>query len=50
MLELDNSHQNNQPGELNNSLTSFIFSISDGTKADSGKTDYLSLLNKLPPS
>ena len=31
-------------------LTSFICSISDGTRADPGNTDHLSLLKQLPPS
>ena len=31
-------------------MTSFISSVSDGTRADSGNTDHLSLLNQLPLS
>ena len=50
ILEIDSSHQSNQPGELNDPLTFFISSISDGTRADSGNTDHLSLLNQLPLS
>lgn len=44
ILEFDNSNQNSQPGELNDSLTSSICSISDGTRAESRDTDHLSLL------
>ena len=45
--ELDTT---DQPHELNDPLTSFICSISDGTRPDSGNTDHLSLLNQLPLS
>ena len=48
ILEFDSSHQSNQPSELNDPLTPFICSISDGTRADSGNTYHLSLLNQLP--
>ena len=50
ILEFDSCHQSNQPGELNDTLTSFICFISDGTRADSGNTDHLTLLNQLPLS
>ena len=46
ILEFDNSHQSNQSKEID-PLASLICSISDSTRADSGKTDYLSLLNQL---
>ena len=45
---MDSHHQSYPPGELNDPLTSFIFSVSDGTRAHSGNTDHLSLLNQLP--
>ena len=48
IIELDSSHQNNPPGELNDALTSFMCFISDRTRADSGNTDLLSLFNQLP--
>ena len=35
ILELDSSHQSRPPAELNDPTTSFICSISDGTRADS---------------
>lgn len=40
----------NQPGKLNESSTSFICSISDGTRPDSENIDHLSLWNQLPLS
>ena len=40
----------NQPSKLNDSLTFFICSVSDGTTPDSGNIDHLSLLNQLPLS
>lgn len=46
--EFDSSYHSSQPGELNDPLTSLIRSVSDGTRADSGNTDHLSLLNQLP--
>ena len=46
--EFDSRHQSKQQCELNDSLISFICSISDDTRADSGNTDHLSLLNQLP--
>ena len=50
ILEFDSTHQNSQPGELNDPLTCFICSVSDGARADSGKTHHLSLLiNYHPP-
>ena len=49
IVEFDSSHKSTQEGELKDPLTSFICSISDGTRADSGNTDHLSLLNQLPP-
>lgn len=49
-LEFDSSYQNGQPGELNDTLTSFICAAPDSTSVDSGNTDHLSLLNQLPPS
>ena len=45
ILEFDNS----PPGELNDPLTSFICSISDDTRAESGNTDHLSVLNQPLP-
>ena len=50
ILEFDSSHQSNQPGELHDTLTSFICCVSDNTRADSVNTDHLSLLNQLPLS
>ena len=44
ILEFDSSHQSNQSGELNDLLTLFICSVSD-SRADSGNTDNLSILN-----
>ena len=49
ILESDSSHRSSQTGKLNEPLTSFICSVFDATKADSGNTD-LSLLNQLPLS
>ena len=48
VLEFDSSQQRNQSGELNNPLIYFISFISYSTRADSGNTDHLSLLNQLP--
>ena len=50
VLKFDSRHQNSQPGELNDPLTSFICSVSNGSGTDSGNTDHLSLLNQLPLS
>ena len=50
ILEHHSSHQSNQPGELNDPLTSFICSVYDSIKDDSGGTDHLPLLNQLPSS
>lgn len=36
ILKFDSSHKSNQPGTLNNTLTSFIFSVPDSSKDDSG--------------
>ena len=47
---IDSSYQSSQPGELNDSLTSFICFVFDGTRVYSGNTDHLPLLNQLPPS
>ena len=46
ILEFDS----NQPAELNDPLTSFICSVSDSARGDSGNTEHLSLLNQLPSS
>lgn len=49
-FEIDSS-QSIPQCELNNNLTTFIFSISDSTKADSGNIDlFFSLLIQLPLS
>lgn len=54
ILEFDSGHQSSLSGELNDPLTSFICSISDGTRTDSGKRNHPSLppplLNQLPHS
>lgn len=39
LFEIDSS-QSTPQHELNNNLTTFIFSISDSTKADSGNIDH----------
>ena len=49
ILKFDSSNQNSQPGKLNDPLTSFVRSISDGTIAESGDNDQLSLLDQLLP-
>ena len=49
-LEFDSSHQNGQPGELNDHLTPRISSVSNSTRAVSGNTNHLSLFNQLAPS
>lgn len=50
LFEID-SRQSTPQHELNNNLTTFIFSISDSTKADSGNIDhFFSLLIQLPLS
>lgn len=46
ILEFDSSNQNSQPGELSDILTSFVCSISDGTRA--GDNDHVFLLDQLP--
>lgn len=48
ILDFDSSHQNKQTGELKDISTSFIYCISDGTRADSGNTNHLTLINHLP--
>ena len=50
ILEFDSSHQNHQPGKLNDPFDSFICSVSDSSRVDFGNTDHLSLLNQPPPS
>ena len=40
ILELDSSHQSRPPAELNDPTTSFICSISDGTRADFRNTEH----------
>lgn len=47
ILKFDSICQNTQSDELNDPSTSFIFSIFDGTIAESGNDDHLSLLNEL---
>ena len=47
--ELDVSHQRSQSGKLNDALTSIVCCVLEKTRADSGNTDHLSLLNQLPP-
>lgn len=49
ILQIDSNDQSNQPGELNDSLISFIFSVSVSTRVDSRNTDHFSL-NKIPTS
>lgn len=48
ILKFNSSCQNTQTGELNDPSTSVICSIFDGTIAESGNSDHLSLLNELP--
>ena len=48
ILDFDSSYQRKQSGELKDISTSFIYFISDGTRADSGKTNHLTLINHLP--
>ena len=48
ILDFDSSHQSKQTGELKDISTSFIYFISDGTRADSGSTNHLTLINHLP--
>ena len=48
ILELNSNQQSRPPAELNDPTTSFICSISDGTRADSGNTNHLTLINHLP--
>ena len=50
ILEHYSSHQSNQPGKLNDPLISFICSVYDSVKDDSGGTDHLPLLNQVPSS
>ena len=40
LLETDSSHKNNKLDELNDPLTPFVCSISDGTRADFRNTDH----------
>lgn len=48
ILDFDSSHQSKQTGELKDISTSFIYFVSDGTRADSGNTNHLTLINHLP--
>lgn len=50
ILEFESSHQNKQSGGLNDLLTTFICSISDYIRTNSGNIDLLFLLNQLLPS
>lgn len=50
ILEFESSHQNKQPGGLNDLLTNFIYSISDYIRTNSGNIDLLFLMNLLLPS
>lgn len=50
IVDIDGSYQSKSPGELNYPLTSFICSIADVTRVDSGNCHHLSLLNQLPLS